>query len=145
MSSNRDDAGSAIVEFSWLALLLMVPLVYLIVAVFRVQDGAYGVTAAARDAGRAFVTAADSGTGDSRARSAAEIVLADHHLALGDGDLTITCSSSPCLTPGASVTVSISAAVRIPLVPNLFGGGPPSVAVSATHLEVVDPYSTTRP
>ena len=33
----RDERGSAVVEFSWLAILLMVPLVYVMLAVFDVQ------------------------------------------------------------------------------------------------------------
>ena len=33
----RDQRGSALVEFTWLAILLMVPLLYIVLAVFEVQ------------------------------------------------------------------------------------------------------------
>lgn len=33
----RDDCGSALVEFSWLAIILIVPLVWIILSVFEVQ------------------------------------------------------------------------------------------------------------
>ena len=50
-------AGSALVEFVFLAVLMMVPLFYLVMVLARLQAGAYGVSAAAREAGRAYVTA----------------------------------------------------------------------------------------
>ena len=50
-----DEAGSALIELSWLAILLLVPLVYVITSVFDVQRAAYGVTAATRAAGQAYV------------------------------------------------------------------------------------------
>ena len=54
------DAGNALVEFTYLAVLLMVPLVYVLLAGFQVQRAAFGVTEAARQAGRAYARA-DSG------------------------------------------------------------------------------------
>ena len=53
----------------------MVPLVYVLLAVFQVQRAAFGVTEAARQAGRAFVTAGSDRRG-ARAR-AAQLALAD--------------------------------------------------------------------
>ena len=38
--------GTALVEVTWLALLLLVPLVYLLVAAFDVQRASFGVSAA---------------------------------------------------------------------------------------------------
>ena len=55
----RGDAGSAIVEFCYLAVLLMIPLAYGMLAVFRLQAASYAVAAASREAGRAFVAAPD--------------------------------------------------------------------------------------
>ena len=43
----RDESGSALVEVVWLGILLMVPLVYVMLSVFDVQRGAFGVSAAA--------------------------------------------------------------------------------------------------
>ena len=52
------ERGSALVEFTWIGLLLLLPLVYVIVTVFTVQRSAYGATEAARSAGRAFILVA---------------------------------------------------------------------------------------
>ena len=52
-----EEQGSALVEFTWLAILLMVPLLYIVLTVFEVQRAAFGVSTAARAAGRAFTQA----------------------------------------------------------------------------------------
>ncbi|MDQ1747781.1 MAG: hypothetical protein QOD07_2044, partial [Frankiaceae bacterium] len=41
-----DDRGSAVVEFVWLGVLLMVPLVYVVMAALSVQGAAFAETAA---------------------------------------------------------------------------------------------------
>ena len=50
------DAGTAVVEFVLLGVMLLVPLLYLALALSAVQRTAYGVTQAAREAGRGYVT-----------------------------------------------------------------------------------------
>ncbi len=136
------DDGNAIVEFVYLAVLLMVPLLYVLLTVFQVQRAAFAASSAAREAGRVFVTADDVGVAEERARTAAGIVLRDSGLSLDGDDLRISCSSSPCLEPGSRVVVVISHRVTLPLLPKVFGDrGPGSVTVSSEHLEVVDRYS----
>jgi hypothetical protein len=51
-SRPRGEDGTALVEVTWLALLLLLPLVYLLVAVFDVQRASYGVSAASAAATR---------------------------------------------------------------------------------------------
>ena len=46
----RTERGTALVEVTWLAVLLLVPLVYLVLAVFDVQRSAFAVNAATRAA-----------------------------------------------------------------------------------------------
>ena len=53
----RGEVGSALVEVTWLAILLLVPLLWIVVSVFEVQRGAFGVEGAARAAGRAYALA----------------------------------------------------------------------------------------
>ena len=53
MTRPRGEAGSALVEVTWLSILLLVPLVYVVLAVFEVQRAAFAVDAATRAAGRA--------------------------------------------------------------------------------------------
>lgn len=145
MRRARGDDGSAPVEFVFLAVLLLVPLVYLLLAVFAVQRAAYALSAAAREAGRGFVTGVDGLEAELRAQAAADVALRDHGLNAGDVRLTLDCSARPCLTPGAAVTVRVDADVALPLVPALLGRPAASVAVHAEHREVVDTFAAVRP
>ena len=130
--------GNAMVEFCYLAVLLMVPLVYVLLTVFQVQRAAFGVTEAARQAGRAYVTAEDAGSGRVRARAAADLALRDQGLTLCPSCLT---PPSGALVPGGSVSVRVEHRVVLPLVGGLFGGAvPPSIPVTASHVEVVDRF-----
>lgn len=133
----KDERGNAVVEFSWLAILLLLPLLYVILAVFDVQRHAYGATAATHAAGRAFILV-DRESGESAARDrayeAARIALADQGVDLDRGDLSITCDPD-CLQPGSTVTVTLTGHVTLPLVPDLLGDNRPTIRVTATHTE----------
>ena len=139
-----DDSGNAIVEFVFLAILLMVPLVYVLITVFRVQAGAYAASSAAREAGRVFVTAGSVDVGEERAYAAGRIVMRDSGLTLDPDDVRITCSSDSCLAPGSTVTVVVTHQVELPMVPRILGRAPGSVRVSSEHVEVVDRYRAVR-
>jgi len=135
------DGGNALVEFTFLAVLLMVPLTYLLLSVFQVQRAAYAVTAATREAGRAFATAPDDASGYARAEQAARIALADHGLPLESREIGIDCTSHPCLVPGGRIHVAIDTAVPLPFLPRVLAGrAPASIAVRANHLAYVDEY-----
>lgn len=137
-----DESGNAIVEFVYLAVLLMVPLVYVLLTVFRVQGAAYAVSSAAREAGRVYASSTvDDGSAADRAFTAAGIVMADSGLDLDPGQLRFRCSATPCLTPGETIDVSIDYDVALPLLPRfLDGSAPASVHVTSRHLEVVDRF-----
>lgn len=131
----RRDAeqGSALVEVTWLSLLLMVPLVYLLMSVFDVQRGAFGVSTASRAAGRAYSLADSPAEGQERARAAAKVALRDQ--GVDDFELRITClpDHASCLTPGSVVRVEVRAQVALPLAPSALGGGAPSFRVESVH------------
>ena len=80
----RADRGSAVVELVWLLLLLLVPLVYLLIAVFDVQRASYGLSGAARAAARAYSLAPDEASAPARARAAAAVALHDQRVDPGD-------------------------------------------------------------
>lgn len=141
----RGDGGNAIVEFVYLAVLLMVPLVYVLLTVFRVQGAAYAVSSASREAGRVFVTSGDVDAAGARAYTAASIVMRDSGLDLARRDLRITCSERDCLRPGGQVDVVIEYDVALPLLPEVFGRVPATVHVSGRHLEVVDRFAAVAP
>jgi Flp pilus assembly protein TadG len=135
------DGGNAIVEFVYLAVLMMVPLVYVLLTVFQVQRAAYAASSAAREAGRVFATAEDVDSAHERAQTATSIVLRDSGLMMRSGDLRITCSSDPCLEPGSRVVVVVTHDVSLPLLPHFLNDeAPATVKVASEHLEVVDRY-----
>ncbi|MGZ4610878.1 MAG: TadE/TadG family type IV pilus assembly protein [Actinomycetes bacterium] len=140
----RDDSGNAIVEFVFLAVLLMLPLVYVLLTVFRVQAATYAVASATREAGRVYVSSPDSDVAPGRALTAASIVMADSGLRLSSRDLRVTCSADPCLTPGATLDVAIGYDVALPFLPRLFDSAPATVHVTGRHLEVVDRFRPVR-
>lgn len=139
----RHEDGSALVELVWLALLLLIPLLYVLLAVFETQRAAYAASAAARSASRAFVAAEDVASARDRARVAAELAFADQGLPDAEVDLQISCRPDPdrCLSPGSVVTVVIGTRAALPLMPAVFGGSAPAVTVSAEHRS---PYGTFR-
>ncbi|MCA5893406.1 pilus assembly protein [Isoptericola sp. NEAU-Y5] len=142
------EAGAALVEFLGTAVLLLVPLVYLVLTLAQVQAGAFAVEGAAREAGRAMVTADSSAQGAARAGVAAGIALADQGFddVDPDGALSLRCSADPCLTPGAQVVVRAQLAVPLPFVPaGLRDWVPLEIPVEATHVATVDEYGQVRP
>jgi Flp pilus assembly protein TadG len=139
-----EDSGNAIVEFVYLAVLLMVPLVYILLSVFRVQGATYAVSSATREAGRVYVSSDDSDGAGARALTAASIVMADSGPRLSSQDLRITCSADPCLTPGATVNVAIGYDVSLPFLPAFLDSASARVPVDGRHLEVVDRFRATR-
>jgi hypothetical protein len=140
----RGDDGAATVEFVLVGLLLLVPLAYVVLTALSVQRTAFGTVEAARSGARAFVTAPSGATGRSRAVRAVDLALADQGVR-GDGAvLQITCGATPCLTPGATLRVRVSAIVRLPWLPSFLGGDDGGIPVQAVHVEVVDPFEPAR-
>ena len=138
----REERGNAVVEFSWLALLLLVPLVYVILGVFDVQRTSYGATAATRAAGRAFIIVpAGLSEDDARARAfeAARLAMKDQGVELTSDQLTISCDPA-CLEPGSTVTVTLATDVPLPFIPDALGGEPPAIHLSASHTEPYGDY-----
>lgn len=131
----RDERGNAIVEFCWLGILLLVPLVWIVLSVFEVQRGAFAVSAAARAAGRAYVLAPDDASGRVRAEAAARQALADQGVDDAPLQVIVTCTPYPqdCHSGTSVVTVRIASRVDLPLLPKMLGGQAPSFSLDATH------------
>lgn len=133
------DDGAAVVEFVVLTILVLVPLSYAMIVISSLHSATYGVVTAAREAGRAYVTADSTNEAGRRARAAAALAMTDQGLSAPT--VNIRCIGGPCLTPGSRVHIEIVAQVSVPLVPgrnrNLGGG---SIPVKAAHDTVVDTY-----
>lgn len=142
----RGDDGNAMIEFVFLGIILLVPLVYLVLAVSYVQRNVYGVTEAAREVGRAYAR-----TGNyAAARYAARLALQDQ--GTSDSGLTIGwvapsagCGSAvsglPELHAGEVFAVCVRRSITIPAVPSFIGARHNSV--TGKFVVHVDDYADT--
>ena len=138
----RDD-GSAALEFITAGFLLLIPLVYLVLAMAAIQGGALSVEGASRQAARVFVQAGDEGTAQARAQTAVNFALHDFGLGSVPTAVKISCRPNPaaCLTRRGFVTVTVTASVPLPLLPNVLSLKTPlAVPMSATSTEQVSRF-----
>lgn len=118
-----DDRGSAALEFILVGVLMLVPLVYLIVALGLIQGQSLGAEAGARHIARAVSTAENP----DAARRSADLILRsvvdEYALDAGSVDLALDCrpAGSACPEAGATLVVTIRTRVALPLVPPVFG------------------------
>lgn len=145
MRRPRGDTGSAVVEFVSLAVLLLVPVIYLVLTVGRVQAAAFAVEGASREAARSVAAAPDDATGARRAATAVQLALSDQGFAR-PGDpapgLSVDCSASPCTAAEGLVRVTVEVDVVLPGVPGFLDGVIPTrVPVSAHGVAIVDRFA----
>ncbi|WP_210063635.1 hypothetical protein [Pseudarthrobacter sp. PvP004] len=109
--------GSAVVEFTFLALLLMVPVVYFVVTVGQIQGGSFAVVGAADQAAKVFVTQRDPVIARTAAERSVLVALKDHGYSPEQASIAIECDRGSCLSAGATVTVTVRLDVPLPLMP----------------------------
>lgn len=144
-SRRRTERGSALVELTWLGLLLLVPLLWIVLSVFEVQRGAFAVSGAARAAGRAYSLAPSDAIGQARAQAAARQVLVDHGIGEVPLGMAVTCvPAGDCHAPGSVITVQLRSRVDLPLLPDVLGGGAPSFALNASHTVPIGQFRDTQ-
>ena len=139
-----NDEGSASLEFITAGMLLLIPLVYLVVAVGAVQGATLATEGAARQAARVYVESPDQDTAIKRAQQAIDFALADYGLDSKKADITITCSSS-CLEPESLVSIGVGVKVVMPLVPAVLNLDQAAVVpVSSQASQVVSRFHGVR-
>jgi Flp pilus assembly protein TadG len=120
------ERGSALVEFVFIALVVFVPLIYIVAGFSAVQRGVFASTAAAREAGRAIGTAPNPATGQERALRAAQLAVEDQSIDTTDVRVAyaapgVDCADAggyiPTLAPGEEFSVCVTVTVRIPFLP----------------------------
>ena len=143
----RDDTGSALVELTWLAIILLVPLIWIVISVFQVQQGAFATSAAARPAGRAYALAPDDATGEARARAAVEQVMADQGAEGQRAQVRISCSApgDSCHVGTSVITVRVDSGVDLPFFPSILGRGAASFSLDASHTVPIGQYVESAP
>ena len=141
-----DDRGSAVVEFLAGALLLLLPVLYLVLVLGRLQAATFAAEGAAREAGRAFTTSPTVAEAFPRATASVRIALDDQGFEDVDASsaLVVACSSVTCLEPGSDVRVRVSFEVPLPMVPEFVQGVVPlAVPITADHVAPVDTFLVT--
>jgi hypothetical protein len=141
------DRGSAVVEFVTLGLLLLLPLIYFVMAMGRVQAATFAADGSARAAARAFVLARTEPEARDDARAAVRLGLRDQGFDdERDGELDLQCSATPCLTPGERVVVTVTVDVVLPGIPAVVDDAVPvHVTVRASQVGTVDEFRAVEP
>lgn len=138
----RDERGSAALEFLTAGILLLVPLVYVVLALASVQAATFAVEGAARHAARTAALAADDRTARSAAERTVRTVLEDADMDPGAAAIDVSCEpKSACTAAGARVRVEVATAVALPLVPDLFGLRIGTVQVEGVATQTVSKYA----
>ena len=108
----NDESGNVIVEFVGVMIILVVPALLSLLAVSSLLMGQAAITAATRDGARAFVRAESVVQGRQHATHIATEAFEQRGV---DADVTVdfVCSATPCLSPGAAVTTTVRANVRL--------------------------------
>jgi len=112
----RDEGGSASVEFAVLAVPLFIPLFLYMNSFASMSDGQDSLRTLAREAARGFVTSSNDqiayGVAHQIVTQGAQVLGYEKALQNGDIQLHIGCSTRPCISPNASITVSITRSER---------------------------------
>jgi hypothetical protein len=125
-------SGSSIIEFIFLVVLLLVPLVYLVVGAAQVQAASYAAVGAADHAAKVFVTAQSEGQGRARAADAVQRAAANMEIGLGRTNFSYSCQGT-CLSPGSTVTINVSVETVLPMLPEGWNWRTGNVGSKATQ------------
>lgn len=151
--ARRPDAGSAMIEFVGLSVVLLIPFVYFFLALFSVQRSAFAVTQAAREAGRAYSTANNEEEGLTRAQLAAQLAFQDQGIDTAP-ELRFAPQGADCgasdpgdgaetLEPGAVFVVCVRTIAPLPGV-SVLGSGLADVTLNGAFTVVIDQYRADR-
>ncbi len=150
LADERED-GNAIMEFVFVAILMMVPLVYFVVAVAVIQHNQLAVSQAARDAGRAYATSDSAREAGTRARAAMQISLRAQHVTTpvqlkyvrAGADCKSGRGITPTLAAGAQFTVCVISTISVPGVPSVLAGK--AITSVGAYVVHVDDFRTVQP
>ncbi|MET3903733.1 hypothetical protein [Paenarthrobacter sp. 4246] len=131
------ERGSAVVEFTFLAVLLMVPVVYFVVTVGQIQGGSFAVVGAADQAAKVFVARGGLSDAGAAAERAVFLALGDYGHSPDNAKVEVSCDRADCLSAGAKVTVTVTLDVPLPLTPLGDTVGLNAARLSASATQVV--------
>lgn len=130
--------GAAVPEFIVVAVGIMIPLAYVVVALADILGAHAAAHHAVREAGRVYVRDVDVVAGQWRAEQAAVIAFADRGLDLPVSTVSFTCEPT-CLQPGGTIKVAIDWDMPLPWLPESLGSIA-RVPIQASEEFVVDSF-----
>lgn len=136
VAGQHSQDGSAVVEFIFLAVLLMVPVVYLILTVGQVQGGAYAVVGASDQAAKVFVLHSDRPQAQQAAERAVHMAMEDMGFDPDNAQLIISCDGG-CFTAGSTVRAYVKLRVELPAVGAVPGVNATAATVDSTSSQKV--------
>ncbi|QUW18913.1 hypothetical protein [Agrococcus sp. Marseille-Q4369] len=137
------EEGSASIEFLTVGLILLVPLVYLVLALGQIQHAVLGIEGGARHAARAIAQADSHEQGLAAADRAIRVAMADAGLEPEAVRVEVVCTPAQdaCDTRRGTVSVRLDATVPLPLAPpGLDLGAGVGVPVSALASQPVSAF-----
>jgi len=133
----ESDAGRALIEVVFLAVLILIPTVYILASVMRIQSATFAVTQGARDAGRVMDSAPTVTAGVARAEEIARLALTDQKVSADGMDVRFVAAGSDCVSgseiiptlhPGDLYDICVVAVVSFPGVPSVVTGSQNTVS-----------------
>jgi len=115
------------VEFIFLSVILLIPVLYFVLTAARIQAAGYAATGAADQAARLIVEARDETEARVFRDRAVALALADQDLPSGTAQVEVHCRPSDCRAPGTAVTVDVTVNVSLPFTP-------PGLGLDAAHV-----------
>ncbi|KQY74804.1 TadE family protein [Microbacterium sp. Root1433D1] len=121
--SGKNDEGSAALEFIAVGVILLVPLIYLVIALGAIQEQTFGAEAAARHIARVIARAPDAATAADRSDAVLAGIVDEYGLDEDAVDVMLSCAppAAECPSAGTTIVVTVTTRVRLPLVPEVLG------------------------
>lgn len=113
------DAGSALVEFSVLSVILLVPIVIFVAVLAQAQAASFAAVAAAQQGSQVIASVPAEDLDLAAVESAARLPATDQGLSSDEVEIRITCSDGTCRESGAVATVTAVTTVELPRIPLL--------------------------
>jgi hypothetical protein len=138
------DGGRAIIEVVFLAVLLLIPTVYILIGVIRLQAATLAVAQSARDVGRLIETSSRLPSNE-QALAVARVALDDQHIGSGGLRVVTTGRGGSCADatatafsrqPNLDYDVCVIVAIDLPGVPTAVTGSRNTVTgVYTVHID----------
>ena len=110
----RDASGNAVVEFTGLSVVLLIPLVYLLLTCASVQSASFAADTLARQIARVYSVHDLAEGREERIAGIVAEVERDYGVEVEARDIEVSCESASCPVAGEVVSVEVSLAAPIP-------------------------------